>query len=69
MHPVSLARRPPTNPIKGKYYDWPVGYHAGVNLKDYGSLEQHTLGETTYTHFPDGTAHKNRMQEMISCKA
>jgi predicted CXXCH cytochrome family protein len=25
-------------------------------------LEEHKLGETTFTHFPDGTAHKNRMQ-------
>ena len=54
--------RPLTNPIEGKYYDWPVGYHAGLNLQDYWKLEEHTLGETTFTHFPDGTAHKNRMQ-------
>jgi predicted CXXCH cytochrome family protein len=54
--------RPPTNPIEGKYYDWPVGYHAGSNLRDYWNLEEHTLGETTFTHFSDGTAHKNRMQ-------
>ncbi len=27
-----------------------------------GSSEPHTLGETTFTHFADGTAHKNRMQ-------
>jgi predicted CXXCH cytochrome family protein len=25
-------------------------------------LEDHKLGETTFTHFADGTAHKNRMQ-------
>ena len=24
--------RPLTNPIEGKYYDWPVGYHVGLNL-------------------------------------
>ena len=54
--------RPLTNPIGGKYYDWPVGYHVGLNLADYWRLEEHTLGETTFTHFPDGTAHKNRMQ-------
>jgi predicted CXXCH cytochrome family protein len=54
--------QPLSNPIKGKYYDWAVGYHAGLKLADYWKLEPHTLGETTFTHFPDGTAHKNRMQ-------
>jgi predicted CXXCH cytochrome family protein len=54
--------QPLSNPIKGKYYDWAVGYHAGLNLSDYWKLEEHKLGETTFTHFADGTAHKNRMQ-------
>ncbi len=54
--------RPLSNPIEGKYYDWPVGYRAGLNLRDYWQLEDHTLGELSFTHFPDGTAHKNRMQ-------
>lgn len=54
--------QPLTNPVKGQYYDWPVGYHAGLKLADYWKLEPHALGETSFTHFPDGTAHKNRMQ-------
>ena len=54
--------RPPTNPIEGKYYDWPVGFDAGRNLQDFWELEEHKLGETSFTHFPEGTAHKNRMQ-------
>jgi predicted CXXCH cytochrome family protein len=54
--------RPLTNPIEGKYYDWPVGYRVRLNLQDFWRLEDHTLGELTFTHFPDGTAHKNRMQ-------
>ena len=54
--------RPPVSPIEGKYYDWPVGYHVGLGLQDFWQLEEHTLGETSFTHFPDGTAHKNRMQ-------
>jgi len=54
--------RPLANPIEGKYYDWPVGYRVGLNLADFWQLEEHTLGETTFTHFADGTAHKNRMQ-------
>jgi len=54
--------RPLTNPIEGKYYDWPVGYSVGLNLRDFWQLEDHKLGEPTFTHFPDGTAHKNRMQ-------
>ena len=54
--------RPLNNPIEGKYYDWPVGFHVGLNLADFWQLEEHKLGETSFTHFPDGTAHKNRMQ-------
>jgi predicted CXXCH cytochrome family protein len=54
--------RPLKNPIEGRYYDWPVGFEMGKDLKDYWQLEDHKLGETTFTHFADGTAHKNRMQ-------
>lgn len=54
--------RPLTNPIGGKYYDWPVGFHMGLRLRDFWKLEEHKLGETSFTHFADGTAHKNRMQ-------
>jgi predicted CXXCH cytochrome family protein len=54
--------QPLKNPIKGKYYDWPVGFHMGKNLVDFWRLEDHKLGDLTFTHFPDGTAHKNRMQ-------
>ncbi|HEY2646884.1 MAG TPA: c-type cytochrome [Candidatus Acidoferrales bacterium] len=54
--------RPLKNPIEGKYFDWPVGYRVGLNLRDYWQLEDHNLGELTFTHFPEGTAHKNRMQ-------
>lgn len=34
----------------------------GLRLADYWRLEDHRLGETTFTHYADGTAHKNRMQ-------
>lgn len=54
--------QPLKNPIQGKYYDWPVGYRVGMNLSDFWKLEPHELGKLTFTHFPDGTAHKNRMQ-------
>ncbi len=54
--------RPLKNPIEGRYYDWPVGFDVGKNLNEYWQLEEHKLGETIFTHFPDGTAHKNRMQ-------
>ena len=54
--------KPLRNPIEGTYYDWPVGFNQGAQLKDYWELEEHKLGETTFTHFADGTAHKNRMQ-------
>jgi predicted CXXCH cytochrome family protein len=54
--------RPLVDPIEGKHYDWPVGYHVGLNLQDFWQLEEHTLGAATLTHFAEGTAHKNRMQ-------
>ncbi len=54
--------RPLQNPIEGKHYDWPVGFDMTKHLSDYWKLEDHKLGETTFTHFADGTAHKNRMQ-------
>jgi predicted CXXCH cytochrome family protein len=54
--------QPLTNPIQGKYYDWPVGFDVTKNLSDFWQLEDHKLGETTFTHFADGTGHKNRMQ-------
>src|SRR5689334_13608546 len=53
--------QPLSNPIEGQYYDWPVGFHQGLNLNDFWKLEEHKLGETSFTHFPDGTGHKNRM--------
>lgn len=54
--------RPLASPIEGKYYDWPVGYQVGLRLQDYWKLEDHTLAETNFYYFADGTAHKNRMQ-------
>src|SRR6202041_415915 len=54
--------QPLKNQIQGKYYDWPVGYGVGTNLSHFWKLEPHELGKLTFTHFPDGTAHKNRMQ-------
>jgi predicted CXXCH cytochrome family protein len=54
--------QPLTAPSQGKAYDWPVGFQMGKRLDDFWKLEEHKLGETTFTHFADGTAHKNRMQ-------
>ena len=54
--------QPLKNPINSQYFDWPVGFHQGLNLQDFWQLEEHTLGTTTFTHFADGTGHKNRMQ-------
>ena len=54
--------RPLKNPIEGRTYDWPVGYVAGDRLADYWRLEDHKLGEKTFTHYADDTAIKNRMQ-------
>jgi len=49
---MSFAGASADDPIEGKYYDWPVGYHVGLNLRDYWQLEDHKLGELSFTHFP-----------------
>jgi predicted CXXCH cytochrome family protein len=54
--------QPRTKPLDGVYYDWPVGYQPGDRLSDTWMLEEHHLGTETFTHWPEGTAHKNRMQ-------
>ncbi len=54
--------RPLKNPIDGRTYDWPVGYTPGARLADYWKLEEHKLGEKSFTHYADGSAIKNRMQ-------
>jgi predicted CXXCH cytochrome family protein len=54
--------RPLDNPIRGQYYDWPVGYRVGLPLQQFWQLEPHALGKTDFYYFADGTAHKNRMQ-------
>jgi predicted CXXCH cytochrome family protein len=53
---------PLQKPLSGVYYDWPVGYQPGDRLSDYWALEEHHLGQDTFTHWPEGSAHKNRMQ-------
>jgi predicted CXXCH cytochrome family protein len=54
--------RPRRIPIGDKVYDWPVGYQPGDLLADFWELEEHKLGEENNVYFPDGSAHKNRMQ-------
>ncbi len=54
--------QPRSNPIEGKHYDWPVGFQPGDRLADFWKLEEAHLGRETFTHWPEGTAHKNRMQ-------
>jgi predicted CXXCH cytochrome family protein len=55
--------QPLSKPIEGKYYDWPVGFNIGLKLADFWKLEDHTLGQpANFLYYPDGTAHKNRMQ-------
>jgi len=54
--------QPLSNPINGTYYDWAVGFKVGLDLADFWKLEEHELGTQSFTHFADGSAHKNRMQ-------
>jgi predicted CXXCH cytochrome family protein len=54
--------RPSTNPIGGRYYDWPVGFLPGQRLADVWRLEELKPGTTDFYQYADLTAHKNRMQ-------
>jgi predicted CXXCH cytochrome family protein len=54
--------QPLSNPIAGKYYDWPVGFLPGQRLADYWRLEELKPGTTNFYQYADLTAHKNRMQ-------
>jgi hypothetical protein len=44
--------RPRTSPIQGKYYDWPVGFHVGLDLKNFWQLEEHKPGEQSFFPCP-----------------
>ena len=54
--------RPLNNPVNGRNYAWPVGYQPGARLSDYWQLEEHKLGEKSFTHYSEGSGIKNRMQ-------
>jgi len=54
--------RPLTNPIEGRYFDWPVGFLPGELLADHWKLEELKPGATDFFQYADMTAHKNRMQ-------
>jgi hypothetical protein len=59
---MPLAGTTPDEPDPRQILRLAGGFHVGLNLVDFWKLEEHKLGETTFTHFADGTAHKNRMQ-------
>ena len=63
LHPVSLAG-PPARRTRSRAgrTTGRSAFASGSPLRDFWQLEDHTLGETTFTHFADGTGHKNRMQ-------
>ncbi len=54
--------RPLKEEIGGKYYDWPVGFLPGDRLAAFWRLEESKPGTQDFYYWPDGTAHKNRMQ-------
>ena len=54
--------RTPQDRVEGFLVDWPVGFNMRNHLSDFWLLEEHKLGASSFTHFADGTAHKNRMQ-------
>ena len=62
LHPVPLAGAAAEESDRRAVLRLAGRLPSGRNLKDFWKLEEHKLGETTFTHFADGTAHKNRMQ-------
>ena len=60
--------QPLQNPIAGQIHDWPVGFHMGLKLKDFWKLEEHHLGEQSYTHYAEGPRARTGCREMISCR-
>jgi predicted CXXCH cytochrome family protein len=54
--------RPVSLPVHGEYPDWPVGYLPGERLANFWHLEEAKPGTQDFYFFPDGSAHKNRMQ-------
>ena len=54
--------RPIEVPTHGKYVDWPVGFLPGQRLAEVWSLEESRFGTQDFYFWPDGSAHKNRMQ-------
>ena len=61
--------QPRENPIAGQYYDWPVGYLPGERLSEYWALEEHHLGEETFTHWPEGSATRTGCRATTSSRA
>ncbi len=57
-----------TNPIEGANFDWPVGFRVDLDLASFWRLEDHKLGETTFTHFADGTAHGQRLRSQTRAR-
>src|SRR6266481_3762072 len=58
----SGSGQPLTIRLMGSITNWLIGFHAGMDLQSFWKLEDHKLGEQSFTHFADGTAHKNRIQ-------
>ncbi len=47
---------------RDEYPDFPIGYLPGQRLADVWRLEESKPGTQDFYYFPDGSAHKNRMQ-------
>jgi hypothetical protein len=44
--------QPLSNPINGRYYDWPVGFLPGLKLADFWKLEELKPGATNFFQYP-----------------
>jgi predicted CXXCH cytochrome family protein len=54
--------RPLQPEAEGKMWAWPIGFNQGQRLSDFWKFEEFKPGEQSFTHFADGSGHKNRMQ-------
>lgn len=61
--------QPLTNPIQGKYYDWPVGYLPGDRLSNFWRLEEFKLERNPLRTSARGRATRIACRATILCGA
>ena len=61
--------RPLKNPIEGKYYDWPVGFHPGVDCRTSGNSKSTSSARRPSPITPTAPRTRTGCRGTISCRA